>query len=90
MANIKRVSPAEAKQLVDEGYVYLDVRSEPEYAAGPPRGRAQRARSCTPGPRGMAPNPDFLAVVEALYRQGRQARRSAAAPGSARCARPRC
>ena len=45
MANIKRVSPAEAKTLMDEGYVYLDVRSEPEFAAGHPAGARIRAPS---------------------------------------------
>ena len=38
MANFKRLSPSEAKQLVDEGWVYLDVRTEAEYAAGHPVG----------------------------------------------------
>lgn len=66
MANIKRVSPAEAKQLMDEGYVYLDVRSEPEFAAGHPAG-AHNVPIMHAGPRGMTPNPDFLPVVEALY-----------------------
>jgi len=66
MASIKRVSPAEAKQLMDEGYVYLDVRSEPEFAAGHPAG-AHNVPVMHAGPRGMAPNPDFLAVVEGLY-----------------------
>jgi len=67
MANIKRVSPAEAKRLVDEeGYVYLDVRSELEFAAGHPTG-AHNVPLMNAGPRGMAPNPEFLAVVEAVY-----------------------
>lgn len=66
MANIKRVSPAEAKTLMDEGYLYLDVRSEPEFAAGHPAG-AHNVPIMLAGPRGMAPNPDFQAVVEALY-----------------------
>jgi rhodanese-related sulfurtransferase len=66
MANIKRVSPAEAKQLVDQGYVYLDVRTEPEYAASHPQG-AQNVPVMLAGARGMAPNPDFLSVVEATY-----------------------
>jgi len=66
MANIKRVSPAEAKQLQDEGWLYLDVRTEPEYAAGHPAG-AHNVPVMSAGPRGMAPNPEFLAVVEALY-----------------------
>ena len=66
MANIKRVSSADAKQLLDEGYVYLDVRSEPEFAAGHPAG-AVNVPLMHAGPRGMTPNPDFQAVVEALY-----------------------
>jgi rhodanese-related sulfurtransferase len=66
MANIKRISPAEAKQLVDEGWVYLDVRSEPEFAAGHPSG-AQNVPLMHAGQRGMAPNTDFLSMVEALY-----------------------
>jgi rhodanese-related sulfurtransferase len=66
MANIKRISPAEAKQLVDEGWVYLDVRSEPEFAAGHPVG-AQNVPLMHAGARGMTPNTDFLPMVEALY-----------------------
>lgn len=67
MANIKRVSPQEAKQLIDaEGYVYLDVRSEPEYAAGHPSG-AQNIPIMHAGASGMQPNIEFLDIVEALY-----------------------
>lgn len=63
---IQRVSPAEAKRLLDEGYLYLDVRTEPEFAAGHPAG-AQNVPVMLPGPRGMTPNPEFLTVVEAAY-----------------------
>ena len=36
---VKRISPEEARDLMDkEGYVYLDVRSVPEFAAGHPTG----------------------------------------------------
>jgi rhodanese-related sulfurtransferase len=66
MGNVKRVSPAEAKELVDEGWTYLDVRSEPEFAAGHPAG-AHNVPIAHSGPSGMKPNPDFLDVVEALY-----------------------
>lgn len=67
MANISRVSPAEAKKLIDEeGYTYLDVRTAAEYAAGHPEG-AQNVPVMNPGPQGMAPNADFLEIVEALY-----------------------
>jgi rhodanese-related sulfurtransferase len=67
MANIRRVSPAEAKQLIDEeGYLYLDVRSEPEFAAGHPAG-AQNLPFMHAGPGGMQPNPDFLDLAQALF-----------------------
>jgi rhodanese-related sulfurtransferase len=66
MASVKRVSPAEAKALLDEGWIYLDVRSEPEFAAGHPAG-ASNVPVAHSGPRGMQPNPDFIGVVEALY-----------------------
>ena len=67
MATITRVSPAEAHKLVaEEGYVYVDVRSEPEYAAGHPAG-SQNVPIMNAGARGLEPNPAFLEVVEALY-----------------------
>lgn len=67
MASIQRVSPADAKKLVDEqGYLYLDVRSEPEYAGGHPTG-SQNVPLMHSGAGGMAPNADFLAVVQAIY-----------------------
>lgn len=66
MANIPRVSPEEAKKLVNEGYTYLDVRTEAEYAAGHPKG-AHNAPVMIQGPQGMVVNPDFLSVVTAVY-----------------------
>ncbi len=66
MVNVKRVSPAEAKQLMDDGYLYVDVRTEPEYAAGHPKG-ALNVPVMNSGPRGMTPNGEFLDVLEALY-----------------------
>lgn len=67
MPNITRISPDEAYELMKkEGYIYLDVRSEPEYAAGHPTG-AQNVPLLHAGPGGMTPNPDFLAVVSAAY-----------------------
>lgn len=67
MSEIQRVSPQQAKRLIDEeGYLYLDVRSEPEYAAGHPAG-AHNVPLLHAGPGGMTPNPDFLDVVRALY-----------------------
>lgn len=65
--SIKRVSPEEAKALVeDEGYVYLDVRSVPEFEAGHPAGAYNIPLAhMTQG--GMRPNADFLAEVAAAF-----------------------
>ena len=67
MAEIQRVSPAEAKRLVDEeGYVYLDVRSVPEFEAEHPTG-ACNVPLMNAGPAGMTPNSEFLAVMSAAF-----------------------
>lgn len=64
---IRRVSPEEAKELMDkEGYVYVDVRSVPEYEQGHPAG-AYNVPVAQPGPGGMVPNPDFLRVMESNF-----------------------
>ena len=67
---VKRVSPDEAKELIDnEGYVYLDVRSLPEFEAGHPTG-AYNVPLMHQGPAGMTPNPDFLSVMEKSFPKG--------------------
>jgi rhodanese-related sulfurtransferase len=67
MSNVHRVSPEEAKKLVDdEGYTYVDVRTEAEYAAGHPQG-AQNVPILNAGAKGMEPNPDFMTVMSAAY-----------------------
>jgi rhodanese-related sulfurtransferase len=59
MAEIKRVSPAEAKRLVDEdGYVYVDVRTVAEFEAEHPVG-AFNVPLMIEG----APNGEFLTVM---------------------------
>lgn len=64
---LKRISPEEAQKLMDEeGYVYLDVRSIPEYEAGHPSG-AYNVPLMHMGQSGMEPNPDFLDVVQASF-----------------------
>jgi rhodanese-related sulfurtransferase len=64
---VKRVSPDEAKKLMDdEGYVYVDVRSLPEFDAGHPTG-AYNVPLMHQGPAGMSPNPDFMAVMEKSF-----------------------
>lgn len=64
---VKRVSPQEAKDLIDgEGYVYVDVRSIPEWDESHPEG-SFNVPLMHMGPAGMAPNPDFLAVMEKSF-----------------------
>ena len=61
---MKRVSPEEALGLMEkEGYVYVDVRSVPEFEAGHPAG-AFNVPLLDMSPLGMRPNPDFLKVME--------------------------
>lgn len=63
----KRISPEEARDLMEaQGYVYVDVRSVPEFDAGHPAG-AFNVPLMHMGPAGMAPNPDFLAVMEKAF-----------------------
>ena len=63
----KRVSPDEAKALIDrEGYVYVDVRSLPEFEAGHPEG-SYNVPLMHAGPAGMVPNPEFMAVMEKSF-----------------------
>lgn len=64
---MKEISPQEAYDLMqrDPEIIYLDVRSVPEFEAGHAPGAINiPLLHLTPGG-GMAPNPDFVAVVEA-------------------------
>lgn len=64
---VKRVSPKEADALVREhGYVYVDVRSTPEFEAGHPVG-AYNIPILHKTPSGMQPNADFIDVVRAAF-----------------------
>jgi rhodanese-related sulfurtransferase len=62
----RRVTPREAKDLLDQGYVYLDVRSTPEFERGHPRG-AVSIPLLEAGPQGMQPNPDFVETARASF-----------------------
>jgi len=68
MANVKRVLPAEARELMNDGYIYVDVRSEPEFEAGHPAG-AVNVPVARMGEAGMAPNPAFVEVMERAFRK---------------------
>jgi rhodanese-related sulfurtransferase len=63
MTEVRQVSPEEAQALLGEGYRYVDVRSEREFAEGHPAG-AFNVPVNVAGPGGPMPNPDFVAVVE--------------------------
>lgn len=68
--NVKRVSPQEAKDLIDhEGYAYVDVRSVPEFEGGHPAG-SYNIPLANQSPQGMQPNPDFLAVMKGNFPPG--------------------
>ena len=67
MANINRQSPQDAQKLIaEQGYTYVDVRTEAEYSAGHPTG-ALNVPVALAVPGGMQPNPDFLRVMGALF-----------------------
>jgi rhodanese-related sulfurtransferase len=60
---IKRVTPEEALRMVqEEGYVYLDVRSVPEFDGGHPEG-AFNIPFMKMTPAGMKPNLHFVEEV---------------------------
>ena len=69
MADIKQVTPEEAAELVSQGHVYVDVRSEPEFEAGHPEG-ALNVPLLNAGPVGLVPNPEFLSVMESAFGKG--------------------
>ncbi|HKO51524.1 MAG TPA: rhodanese-like domain-containing protein [Polyangiaceae bacterium] len=66
MAEIKPVTPEEAAELLSQGQLYIDVRSEPEFEAGHPEG-ALNVPLLNAGPVGLVPNPEFLAVMESAF-----------------------
>src|SRR5215471_14115704 len=63
---VKRVTPAEADVLMKEGWVYLDVRSIPEFDGGHPVGAVNVPLLHMAGGR-MAPNAAFRSVVEGNF-----------------------
>jgi rhodanese-related sulfurtransferase len=63
---VKRIMPAEAKELLGKGYVYVDVRSVPEYEQGHPEGAVNAPVMHMMGG-GMAPNNEFVAVMQKAF-----------------------
>lgn len=66
MSEIKPVSPEEARALLEQGYTYVDVRSEPEFEEGHVPG-ALNVPLLHLGPAGMQPNPEFMQVMQAAF-----------------------
>ena len=63
---IKRISPKDAADLQAQGYTYVDVRSVPEFEAGRPTGAVNIPFLHRNGMQ-MAPNPEFLTVLQAAF-----------------------
>lgn len=69
---IKRVSPKEAFELMqNDGYVYVDVRSIPEFDMGHATG-AFNVPLMHMGAQGMEPNADFLSVMKKAFPQDKK------------------
>ena len=67
---IKQITPCEAKESLEknEGYVYLDVRSEEEFEKGRPTDSINiPLKQLNQEFRMLQDNPDFVAVVEANF-----------------------
>ncbi|MDW8249210.1 MAG: rhodanese-like domain-containing protein [Myxococcales bacterium] len=65
--HLTRVQPAEAYALLEQGYVYIDVRSEGEFLEGHPPGACNVPILHTDESGTRVPNPDFLSVMEANF-----------------------
>ena len=63
---VKEVTPQEAHDVLeaDASAVYIDVRSEREFANGHPAGAVNIPVAFPDPARGMMANPDFVSVVE--------------------------
>lgn len=65
---IPQISPHEAQALLAEGgATYVDVRSVPEFAQAHPAGAVNVPLFHADDRGQMAPNPDFLAVMQASF-----------------------
>jgi rhodanese-related sulfurtransferase len=62
----KRISPQEAHVKLQEGYTYVDVRTEQEFEQGHPDG-AMNVPILLAGPGGMSQNPEFAKVMAASF-----------------------
>ncbi len=64
----ERIDPHEALRRMREGWTYLDVRAEDEFAAGHPEGALNVPLLRATGAHGeLVPNDDFLPTLTALF-----------------------
>ena len=66
MSQIDRVGPDEAQELIEEGYTFVDVRTEREFEQGHPPG-AVNVPVMLSAPGGMQANPDFSAIMRGAF-----------------------
>src|SRR5436309_9602535 len=66
---IKEITPQQAHEILQEevGPVYIDVRTEPEFAGGHPQGAVNIPVAFPDPGRGMVMNADFVKVVESHF-----------------------
>ena len=65
--NVPLVSPEEAQRLLEQGYTYVDVRSELEFAAGHAPGAVNIPLQRVVGDR-LVDNPEFMHVISRRFR----------------------
>ena len=65
-SNGRLVSPDEARELLQRGYTYVDVRSEPEFALGHPPGACNVPWQLAEGDR-LVDNSDFAIVMQSSF-----------------------
>ncbi len=65
--NVPLVLPEEAQRLLEQGYTYVDVRSEPEFAEGHPVGACNVPLLRVEGDR-LVDNSEFVDVMRHAFR----------------------
>lgn len=63
---MRSISTDEAEELIEDGTVFVDVRTVEEFDDGHVPGAINVPINLS-GPGGMQPNPDFLTVMEACF-----------------------
>jgi rhodanese-related sulfurtransferase len=66
VSNVLLVSPGEALELLQQGYTYVDVRSEPEFALGRPPHAQNVPWQVVAGDR-LVDNPEFASAMQRAF-----------------------